>query len=170
MILTRFDDGGGLDDGVVVTAAAIREGRALRLRYELRGDLGRLSIPQPATAPRRTDGLWHDTCCEAFIAAAGQASYREVNVSPAGDWNVYRFQEYRKGGAPDPAVTALPVTVATAGGSLTIDVVLAVAPGPLEVGLTAVVRAQNGRLGYWALRHDGAKPDFHLRSSFVLAV
>jgi hypothetical protein len=41
--------------------------------------------------------------------------------------------------------------------------------GAHEAGLTAVID-EGGQLSYWALAHEGAKPDFHTRASFTLAI
>ncbi|MND06273.1 hypothetical protein D3C83_275510 [compost metagenome] len=40
----------------------------------------------------------------------------------------------------------------------------------LLVGLAAVIEAADGALSYWALRHAPAKPDFHHRDAFALAL
>ncbi len=140
----------------------------LQVHFALRGDLRRLSLPAPGTTPRRADGLWQDTCFELFLAAPDTTAYREVNLAPSGDWNVYRFADYRRDGAIDSTVAALPFTVTRSRDLLAVDVDVPVDPSPLEIGLTAIVRDHEGALSHWALRHPGARPDFHLRSSFVL--
>jgi hypothetical protein len=40
--------------------------------------------------------------------------------------------------------------------------------GTLQIGLAAVVEAQDGTLSYWALKHPGGKPDFHHPDAFAL--
>jgi hypothetical protein len=38
----------------------------------------------------------------------------------------------------------------------------------LEASLSAVIESSTGEISYWALKHAGAKPDFHDPASFVL--
>src|SRR5687768_8549643 len=59
------------------------------------GDISRLIIPPPAR-PVRTDDLWRTTCFELFVAGEG-SSYREYNLSPAGAWAAYDFDDHRQG-------------------------------------------------------------------------
>jgi hypothetical protein len=147
-----------------------RKGSCLRVHYELRGDLASLSLPAKAGSPSRADGLWQDTCFELFLAEPGTTAYREVNLAPSGDWNVYRFADYRQGGTADPTVTTLPCAVSRTPGCIALDVELTVSLSALEIGVTAIVRDQAGAVSHWALHHAGAQPDFHLRESFVLRV
>ena len=153
-----------------LSARLQRDDREILVHYELRGDLSRLSIPAPSAAPRRADGLWQDTCFELFLGEPGGPVYREANLSPSGDWNVYRFAGYRLDGASDPAVTTLPFVVARDATRLTLDLALPVAASPLEIGVTAIIRDQAGAISHWALAHAGDRPDFHLRESFILSV
>lgn len=155
---------------LALTADVHRDDRSLRVRYDLRGDLARLSIPKPSPSPHRADGLWLDTCFELFLGEPGHAAYREVNLAPSGDWNVYRFTDYRQDGAPDSAVTTLPFAVASDATRLTLELLLPVAAKPLEIAVTAIVRDLAGAISHWALAHTGRRPDFHLRSSFVVRV
>jgi len=71
-------------------------GATLACRYTLSGDMARLRVPQ-TRAGRRADGLWRQTCFEAFVSAADTAGYYEFNFSPALDWAAYRFTDYRTG-------------------------------------------------------------------------
>ncbi len=155
---------------LALTGDVRRAGIGLQVSWELRGDLARLSLPAPSATPRRADGLWRDTCFELFLAEPGTTTYREINLAPSGDWNVYRFAAYRQGGFPDPAVTTLPFTVSLGVDRVVLVAELPVSSSPLEIGLTAIVRDQVGALSHWALHHAGGKPDFHLRASFVLCV
>ena len=40
----------------------------------------------------------------------------------------------------------------------------------LRLGLTAVIENAQRQLGYWALRHAGDRPDFHLPDSFEIEI
>jgi len=41
---------------------------------------------------------------------------------------------------------------------------------PLQLGLTAVIEANDGSRSYWALHHPEASPDFHHRAGFILSL
>jgi hypothetical protein len=159
-----------------------REGAVLRVRYALRGDLAAVVLPPPAAAgpgrlgPRRADGLWEHTCFELFLAAEGAEPYWEVNLSPRGDWNLYRLDRYRQGLTPERDREAMPFSVDQRPEALTLMLTLplpealarACQTRPLQVAVTAVIEQQGGALSYWALAHSGAEADFHRREDFVL--
>jgi len=154
-------------------AAAHRQGAGLQLRYDLSGPLERLRLPAPAPAPERRDGLWEGTCFEAFLAEAGAEGYRELNLSPAGHWNLYRLDGYRRGLRPDPQVRALPFRLTRTAGHLQLELTLGLegldlAQAPLELALTAVLQHADGTCSFLALTHPGAEADFHRRDGFLL--
>ncbi|MCS5691407.1 DOMON-like domain-containing protein [Cyanobium sp. FGCU-6] len=156
-------------------ATALREGSRLHLRYVLRGPLASLRLPELAPTPERCDGLWEGTCFEAFLAAAGDEGYRELNLSPAGHWNLYRLDGYRQGLRPDPQVRALPFRLARTADHLQLELtlgleVLGLAQAPLELALTAVLQHGDGACSFLALTHPGAEADFHRRDGFLLSL
>jgi hypothetical protein len=146
-----------------------RDPATLSVRYVLAGDLERLSIP-PRAAPTRRDGLWRHTCFELFVGAPGLPAYQEFNFSPSGEWAAYRFSGYREGAEPlDCGAPAIDRRQDAR--ELTLDAAVAcLAGGALRLGLSAVVEDEDGGLSYWALRHAGARPDFHDARSFALEV
>ena len=151
---------------------AVRE-RALHLAYQIRGGEGGLAIPD-YEEPVRADGLWQETCCEAFVRAKGQAGYHEVNLSPSTQWAVYRFSAYRDGMRPVD-IGAAPVIdrdVGAEGISLTARIDLSMLPAEYsaadwQIGLSCVVRDLAGTIAYWALNHPPEKPDFHHDDCFA---
>ncbi|WP_049780238.1 DOMON-like domain-containing protein [Aromatoleum aromaticum] len=154
----------------------VAPGGTLGLRYRLHGDLARLRIPSPRPASR-ADGLWAHTCFEFFVAAPGTGAYREFNFSPSGEWAAYAFRAYREHddeAAPALAAVAPRIVTHAAGRRLDVDVRLHAAALPagslddLQLGLTAVIEDIDGKRSYWALRHPGPAPDFHLRDGFAL--
>jgi hypothetical protein len=150
-----------------------REGSVLCLRYELSGPTACLVIPAAVPSPQRRDALWHHTCLECFLAVAGHSRYWEVNLSPCGDWNVYRLSGYRTDLAPETAFRALPFVVERGEGKLRLEVRLdltaIVAPSDrLELAICAVLEGSDGSLSHWALAHGAAAPDFHRREDFLL--
>lgn len=134
------------------------------LRYRLEGDIGALAIPSPAAGA--ADGLWRHTCLEAFVQEAGGPGYHEFNLSPSGQWAVYRFSGERErvpGDAP-PAIGPS-ITTERSARSLVLQAWLprALLPArPTAVGLTAVIETRDGQVSHWALHHPrGDRPDFH---------
>lgn len=155
-----------------VRAAAIpREGGGLRLAYTIAGDLDCVVLPDDGAA-LRVDGLWQHTCCEAFVAVAGDPAYREFNFSPAGAWAAYAFSDYRSRAAlplgPVPAIACQ--ASGTQMLSLVADLDAAWLPRVprIRLGLCAVIETRDGARSYWALAHPAAQPDFHHRDGFAL--
>jgi len=145
-------------------------GGALVLDYVLEGDLSAVRIPDPGP-PRRADGLWRQTCLEAFVMAGEGPGYLEYNFSPSGAWAGYAFRSYREGG--DALACPVPgIAVHSNSARLALDASIpaeALPAGPcLRLGLSAVVEDGNGVLSYWALRHPPGKPDFHHPDAFAL--
>lgn len=160
-----------------------REGGCLELSYGLL-PLGGLATPVVAeqvlgswaeanSKGTRRDLLWEHTCFEAFLGLPNDERYWELNVSPSGDWNLYRFERYRQGGEPEVAAIAPTITVQHGGRGLRCRVQLdprgfwpaSVVP---DIALTMVVERVGGSLSYWALAHPGDQADFHDRRGFLV--
>lgn len=143
----------------------------LHFDFLLAGFTG-LRIP-PAKAARASDGLWQHTCCEAFIANAGDAAYREFNFSPSGEWAIYDFSGYRQTAATaicrPPAIQCAP---SHDGFRLSAQVDRSELPtgARLQLGLCCVLESEDGSKTYWAAQHTAAQPDFHQRNSFIITL
>ncbi len=161
--------------GLEIRCTADRLKSKLSVSWELAGSRASAVIPPPAEVPLRRDGLWQDTCFEIFLAQRGLKNYWEFNVSPSGDWNVYRFDSYREGMREEEAFSTLPIRIGDDGGfhsmSLEIDLekILPHA-AQLEAVLSAVIRSPKGALSYWSLSHTGPRPDFHRRDGFLIRI
>lgn len=147
------------------------DGRA-GLLFSVRAPLGSLRVPA-SSAPKFTDGLWHHTCGELFVAQAGEPGYREYNFSPSGEWAAYDFSDYRKPrltGSADFTAPAPEISVkqGDAGFFLCVDLPpgTIVHAASLQLAVTMVLEASDGHLSYWALSHPAAQPDFHHRDGF----
>lgn len=132
-----------------------------------------MSIPAAAEAPRRQDRLWEETCLELFLGTADSGEYREINLSPAGHWNVYRFTSYRKGMMEEPAITLLSFDVRRDPEALLLAAQIGIgkiAPAgkDLAAGVAAVIGTTDGGKSHWALAHPASRPDFHRRDGFAL--
>jgi hypothetical protein len=159
-----------------VAASIAREpGGALRLEYNVEGDIGRLRLPE-ATAAQRSDGLWQHCCFEAFLRAEGDDSYHEFNFAPSGAWAAYRFSAPRQGReSPDLAAPRIAFQRNAGTCHMTIGLPLAGLPElararAIHAGLSAVIEDARGQLSYWALAHGAPQPDFHDPATFTWRV
>ena len=156
-----------------VSAKACRDDAGdIMLRYRVVAPNGLLSIPAPQ-APGPADNLWQTTCCEAFIGHPGAEDYLEFNLSPSGQWAVYRFERYRQRDmAFAPAASPIIDFAPTPDGfTLLARLPATLLPvGELAISLTAVIETLDGDKHYWALTHVGEQPDFHLAQSFTLRI
>lgn len=163
------DDAGDVRiSGVISLRAGI-----FTIRYRLEGHLDGLALAPPAALPARRDGLWEETCFEFFLAEKESPVYREFNLSPSGDWNVYRFSGYRKDMREENSLESLPFLVARGPDSLELSLEVGLggvlrADWPVEAAVSAVVRGKNGATTCWALTHPGPRADFHRRDGFIL--
>jgi len=166
--------------------------RKLTLCFFAHGPMRTVRIAPWRGKGERRDELWRTTCFEAFVRADGEPGYYELNLSPSGDWNGYRFSGYREG--MEPARVAVSEVqwarmypfacgeyhswaehqqYGKANGYQTGVIDLGQAMDlpldrPWRVGLSAVIEERNGRKSFWALAHPPGKPDFHHEACFAL--
>ncbi len=143
----------------------------LGLEYILSGAAGKIAIPGRADAPARRKGLWEETCFEFFIRQGNLKNYWEFNLSPAGHWNVFAFSGYREGMREEQSFSALPISTVKEPASFSLRLETDLGPilprgGTLFFAVTAVIKAVSGEVSYWALSHNGPKPDFHRPEDF----
>ena len=158
---------------MTIGGSITRRADAVSVRFEVRGDLSEVSIPAAAEAPRRRDRLWEETCLELFLGAAESDAYWEFNLSPAGDWNVYRFTRYREGMQEETDITSLPFDVRRDPEALLLTAEIGIGKivpaGEVLAGTVAVViRTSDGGKSHWAPIHPASRPDFHRRDGFAL--
>jgi hypothetical protein len=156
-----------------ITGSIDRRHNRLAVRYALHGPQGRVAIPAPAVLPARRERLWQETCFEFFLAIKNSPRYWEFNLSPSGDWNVYRFADYRQEMQEEPAFASLPFSVQTRSDSLVLALELdlgGIVPvdQPMQVAISAVIKPGDGEATYWALTHGTPRADFHRRDHFVI--
>jgi hypothetical protein len=150
-----------------IRVSVLRNEKELKVAYVLEGEIARLRIPSPRP-PRFAERLWERTCCEIFLARADQPGYRELNLSPSGEWAAYLFQDYRRG-RMDERSPAPEILVERDLRRLELAASIPMEDkGKLRIGLSAVIEDDSGRLSYWALRHAPGKPDFHHPDAFAL--
>jgi hypothetical protein len=166
-LLPHPDNPAGLRCDVRVTLAHRPDG-SLAVGYAVAGDIETLRVPTPA-APAPADALWRTTCCELFVMTGG--GYREFNFSPSGQWAMYDFSGYRERATTPAALPAPAIAAWRDDDALHVDVELpaaALPEGRLRLGISAVLEARDGHVGYWALAHAPGRPDFHHPAAFAL--
>ncbi|MBI4843935.1 MAG: DOMON-like domain-containing protein [Nitrospirae bacterium] len=171
--LMQFPSSAGGPDGLSVTGSITRDFGIVSVSYLLTGGLSNIVIPDIADIPRRGEKLWEDTCFELFISLKDSEPYWEFNISPAGHWNVYRFNKYREGKVEEAAFDSLPVSVQKEAGCLLISIRfdsgrIIPAGSALKAGISAVIRLRDSGVTHWALTHKGHKPDFHIKENFII--
>lgn len=160
---------------LAITGTAGRQADALLLQYHISGDIHALHIPRQEHSGSRRHGLWKDSCFEAFVGVKGSDRYWEINLSPNGDWNVYRFSGYRKEMTEESAFQALPCTLYETKHDIWLDVIVDLRAilredHPIDLGVCCVLKHLNGDTTLWALSHPGPGADFHRRAGFMLAL
>ncbi len=156
-----------------ITGSFFRRENNLALTYHLLGRMTDIEIPQPGGSSSRRIGLWENTCFEFFIGPRNSNRYWEFNLSPSGDWNVFRFEAYRQGLFEEQTFSSLPFKVRSQPDSL--GVVLEIDLGfissevqSLEMAVSTVLKSRAGELSWWALAHLRPEVDFHHRDSFLI--
>ena len=172
--LTAFGDDSALPWQLRASIKRLDQG-ILALDYELLAPSDQLIWPGATASPERRDELWQSTCLELFIAQPNEPGYWEINLSPSGDWNVYRLDGYRQVLQAEPSIQHIKLSSQSAADRHQLDarvelprVLRQVAL--LEASLCAVLQHANGSNSYWALCHPGSEADFHARAGFVLEV
>lgn len=154
-------------------SARLASDGSLILRYNVRAPAHTLLLPA-ARPPGTADGLWRHTCCEAFVTTVDGPEYHEFNLSPAGEWAVYRFTAYRERDPvfQPPAAPRIACVAAAGGFCLSARIAGELLPpaAAYAVGLSAVIETPAGELSYWALAHAAGTPDFHHRQGFTLTL
>ena len=156
--------------GLRISAIIEREETKITAEFLVEGNLAAMVIPPPLP-PARRDGLWRHSCFEIFVQRDGDGpSYRELNLSPSGEWAAYRLREYRAGmydWLKSRGTTRIEVRHEAAVLWLLATIRL-VDTSPWQVGLSAVTEFSDGTFGYWELAHPPDEPDFHHADCFTL--
>lgn len=151
------------------------------MEFAVQGELSRLRLAPASPAPQRRVDLWRHTCFELFARRGAERGYLEFNFAPNGDWAAWAFDDYRSGGRELRAAPVGITTRSAEAGRWTLRAQAELGPAAAQPGgadtpvtwwlnLAAVIESEDGGLSYWAAHHAGARPDFHDRSSFCVAL
>ncbi len=160
---------------IELLSSIVRCDRTLTVSYLVLGPVENIAIPSSVDEPARKNGLWEETCFEFFLGVPDSPHYWEFNLSPAGHWNVYRFEDYRHGMQEENRVDSLSFQTEVQPDAfslaleLDLDKLLPEEP-TLEVAISTVIKPKQGDPSYWALTHAGSQADFHRRDCFIAKV
>ncbi|HTL11752.1 MAG TPA: DOMON-like domain-containing protein [Bdellovibrionota bacterium] len=158
-------------DGLTVGVQLRRTegGRLLLAEYRLAGETDTVLWPKAKPGAGRRDRLWERTCLELFWAQPGSEGYWEANLSPEGDWALYRFSKYREGMAPEERCDLRVARGGSTHAGFAVDLgALGLGSAAVELNATAVIQEASGQVRYWAAKHRVDQPDFHWREAFGL--
>ena len=171
----------------------IRQSNRLAISFQI-PKTSALIWPAKAIQPERRSGLWQSTCFECFIGLSDSSAYLECNLSPSGDWQAFRFDDYRQ---PPQAIssfvevnsivvsslTETNVTSTSISGSVQSDSAQecvglqciidihdpAFVTQDWQISPTCVLEDGKG-LHYYACQHPIGRPDFHLSDQRQLSL
>ncbi len=161
---------------IKITGSVVREENILTIQYALSGTVEDILFPALNPQPGRKTDLWRKTCFEFFLALPDQPQYWEFNLSPSGDWNVYRMDAYRQiSFQEEELIHSLRLDIRRNADCYRLETAVDISPmliaeKQLLVGIASVIQARDGHETYWALIHPGSQADFHQRESFILAL
>lgn len=159
-----------------ITGRIFRKQNVLTVRYFLMGKTDEVLIPKPVSNPDRRNELWRSTCFEFFLTIPDRSHYWEFNLSPSGEWNVFRMDDYRQiGFREEESIQAPQIETDRGPDFFRLNAVVDLSPilevnMKVQAGVTSVIQTLDGHETYWALAHPTSLADFHLRESFILAL
>jgi hypothetical protein len=164
---------------------------SLRLIVQLEGSLA-ATLPITNRVGQRQFGLWQHHCFELFIGELESNAYWELNLAPNGNWNCFKFSDYRKDQRESEAYSLAGLQAVRSAQSYRLEANIDIKPILKKKGLetmrleargleatglekrglekrslalslgASAVIATATQLNYFSIRH-GATPDFHHR-------
>ncbi|MBC7464883.1 MAG: hypothetical protein H7256_02735 [Bdellovibrio sp.] len=131
-------------------------------------DFQSTTIQANAAQVPRKDELWKNICFEFFLNPVGQKKYYEFNFGLNPAWNCYLFDGYRMPQPPKASAEFEILDFIWNGSELKVTVENRSSYTSFNVGITAIIKDIKNQTHYFALKHAGEKPDFHLQDSFIL--
>ncbi len=161
---------------------AQRHDSAIQASFRLKGPLEKLKMPHTTKpkGPEFNQELWKHSCFELFLKSPDSDFYWEWNFAPNLDWGHFSFESYRMPAINPSHSAGIQSFQAITEKSASLEILVQIRPEhspwlmwalmnrlPLKIGFAAIVEFQDSTLSYWALKHPGPKPDFHLEESFA---
>ncbi len=152
-----------------ITFTIHSDGTKLICDYHLFGDTGKVSLDDSEGGARKLY-LWLDTCFELFIKSGAGGRYYEFNFAFNGDWNVFRFDEYRGPLAESDDFTVCSRVMGITQEHLHFRTEITPAPGVLPGEFrflpSTVVKLVSGEEFFFASDHSSPNADFHDHTTY----
>lgn len=147
--------------------------RRLKIKFRLHDEQHQVTWPQHHGGQTRADDLAKSTCFEIFIQKVDHANYVNVQVTPRGLWNAYRFDHYRQPKqVPAPHEQHLNIEhllIEHHRIELVLDLAqLYPSNSLIKVGLSAILAHPNELHSDWGLQHSGTYADPHLATDWCI--
>lgn len=140
-----------------------QKARMLLLSYSVHGPLEQLIIPPASNDKGFKPKLWSSSCMECFLRPQSCCTYVEWNFSPAGNWWVCAFENYRVA-APQQPDNLCPVQIRTHSTTGRFDLQTAIPLlncGMQRIEAAVILKHAGGQRSHWARAHPDKGPDFH---------
>lgn len=131
---------------------------------QITGDLSIMNFPEISSIPTRKNELWTIGCFEFFISKKDN-SYTEYNFGFCTNWECFEFDDYKQN-QTRPQIIPPKITCKTEE-----DKFIQIIEFQEDIisenlfSITAAIKLKNGNFLYFANKHCGQKPDFHLKSA-----
>ena len=145
-----------------------RQGSSIQFEFQVTDPNGLISWPENKQSRQRMNELWKETCFEIFLSEKNNDDYFEVNLTHQGNWNIYHFDNYRSPQPPEETNQIELSSLVWDGHCLSGQLKTKIDLRELDFSATAVIKTKKNETVYLAAHHAGAKPDFHLRNSFII--
>lgn len=158
--------------GFAIGATLKKTDHKVSADFSLQGNTTAIRWSAPLTEAKQGDELWKQTCFELFLAAPNRPEYWEYNFSPSRQWAIYAFKDYRQSAPLHITTTPIIEPPRLSDASFSLRVSFNLEPPLLNktliIGVSAIIDTTDDQRHYFALRHCGTSPDFHMRESFIL--
>ena len=140
--------------------------RRVQIQLKLRDEQHQVTWPPHHGSQTRAEYLEKSTCFEIFIQQADHANYVNVQLTPSGLWNAYRFDQYRQPKQVPPRheqhIRIEQLLIEHHRISLVLDLAqLYPRRSRIHVGLAAILAHRQDLHTDWSLQHSAASADPH---------
>ena len=140
--------------------------RRVQIQLKLRDEQHQVTWPPHHGSQTRAEYLEKSTCFEIFIQQADHANYVNVQLTPSGLWNAYRFDQYRQPKQVPPRheqhIRIEQLLIEHHRISLVLDLAqLYPRRSRIHIGLAAILAHRQDLHTDWSLQHSAASADPH---------
>lgn len=118
----------------------------------------------------RKDNVWKKTCFELFLKNPNSNEYYEFNFSTEREWNLYKFEDYRKPQPPMRSDDFRVISHSWRNNEFKAQILNLTDWHRLQVSLTAVFLSKANQVQYWAVNHADTQPNFHHFGSYQIQI